>query len=202
MPIQILSPSRSEEAAAVLAEAFYDYPVMRFVLGPDGDYGRRLQTLIGFFVAARVLREELVLGVTEADHRLAAVALVSLPGPRPVPDELVRRREVVWHELGGAERARYEAFGQASQRFELESPHHHLNMIGVRPAHAGTGLARVLLDQVHQLADHDPGSSGVTLSTEDPRNLPLYERFGYQHRGYARVAPELETWSFFRPARA
>lgn len=202
MPVQVLSPARSEEAVAVLAEAFVDYPVMRFVLGPDGDYPVRLHILIGFFVAARILREELVLGVTESDHRLAAVALVSLPGPRPVPDELVRRREEVWQELGSAERARYEAFGQASQRFDLEPPHHHLNMIGVRPASAGTGLARVLLDQVHALADKDAGSCGVTLSTEAPHNVPLYERFGYQQRGHARIAPELETWSFFRPARA
>lgn len=202
MPVQVLPSARSEEAVAVLAEAFLDYPVMRFVLGPDGDYPGRLYTLIGFFVAARVLREELVLAVTGADHRLAAVALVSLPGPRPVPDTLLRRREDVWRELGSAERARYEAFAQASQRFDLEAPHHHLNMIGVRPALAGTGLGRVLLDHVHQLADRDEGSSGVTLSTEAPRNVPLYERFGYRRRGHARIAPALETWSFFRPARA
>lgn len=66
----------------------------------------------------------------------------------------------------------------------------------------GPALPRVLLDHVHQLADHDPDSSGVTLSTEGSRNVPPYERFGYQHRGYARIAPELETWSFYRPARA
>lgn len=201
MPVQILPSDRTDEAVAVLAEAFFDYPVMRFVLGQDGDYLRRLHTLIGFFVAARVLREELVLAVTEKEHRLAAVALVSLPGPRPAPDELLRRREEVWRELGSAERARYEAFGQAGHRFDLEPPHHHLNMIGVRPARAGTGLARALLDHVHALADQDAGSCGVTLSTEAPHNVPLYQRFGYQRRGHARIAPELETWSFFRPAR-
>ncbi len=202
MPVQRLPPSRSTEAAAILAAAFFDYPVMRFVLGQAGDYPRRLHTLIGFFVAARVLREDLVLGVADENEHLAAVALVSLPGERPTPDALAHRREAVWQELGSAERTRYDAFGEASRRFDLEAPHHHLNMIGVHPAHAGTGLARVLLEHVHKLADRDAGSRGVTLSTEAPRNVALYERFGYQRRGYARVAPELETWSFFRPARA
>lgn len=201
MPVQQLPPARTADSVAVLAEAFFDYPVMRYVLGQAGDYSHRLHTLIGFFVAARVLRAEPVLGIVE-DDRLAAVALVSLPGERPAPEALAQRREAVWQELGAAERARYEAFGQASHQFDLAEPHHHLNMIGVRPSHAGRGLARRLLDHVHDLADRDAGSCGTTLSTEAPRNVTLYERFGYQRRGHARVSPELETWSFFRPARA
>ena len=39
---------------------------------------------------------------------------------------------------------------------------------------------------------------GVTLTTEDPSNVPLYEHFGYQVVGHARVAPGLESWGFFR----
>lgn len=39
------------EAAApvtgTLGEAFANYPVMRYVLGPGGDYAERLRTLIG-----------------------------------------------------------------------------------------------------------------------------------------------------------
>jgi hypothetical protein len=39
----------------------------------------------------------------------------------------------------------------------------------------------------------------VTLSTEDPANVPLYQHFGYQVTGHTRVAPALEAWVFFRP---
>ena len=198
MTVNVVPAAEPEEAVAVLCEAFFDYPVMRHVLGAKPDYTRRLRSLIGFFVAARVLRQDLILGVSDEARRLVAVALVTLPGERPVPDELSVRREAVWQELGTAERARYEAFGAASHQFDLDAPHHHLNMIGVQTSHAGRGLARTLLDHVHGLADADPGSSGVTLSTETSRNVALYEHFGYRRLGYARVALDLETWAFFR----
>lgn len=202
MAITVLSSTHSDSALDVLCEAFTDYPVMRHVLGPAPGYPHRLHTLIGLFLAARVLREDLVLGVTDAADRLAAVALVTLPGERAAPEDLAIRREAVWRELGTGERARYDAFGEASHQFDIHAPHHHLNMIGVRPSHVGHGLARILLDHVHGLAEADPGSSGVTLSTETGHNVRLYEHFGYQRLGYARVAADLETWAFFRPAHS
>jgi hypothetical protein len=88
----------------VLCDAFHDYPVMRYVLGPSNDYDRRLRTLIGVFVAARVLRQELVLGVHDERGSLAAVGLVTLPGERDAPEALLLRREAVWRELGAVER--------------------------------------------------------------------------------------------------
>ena len=52
--VEELPADRAEEAVAVLCDSFYDYPVMRHVIGEAGDdYDMRLQTLIGFFVAAR-----------------------------------------------------------------------------------------------------------------------------------------------------
>jgi GNAT superfamily N-acetyltransferase len=198
--MNLLLPDQTDDAVTVLCDAFHDYPVMRYVLGPSGEYDRRLRSLIGFFVAARVLRDELLLGVHDEAGILAAVALVTLPGDRNAPEPLLLRREALWRELGDVERKRYEAFGDAAGRLAVEAPHHHLNMIGVRRSHAGRGFARQLLHAVHDLSEADPNSCGVTLSTEDPRNLPLYHKFGYRLLGQARVADELETWSLFRPA--
>lgn len=47
---------------------------------------------------------------------------------------------------------------------------------------------------------------GVSLHTENPGNVALYEHFGYEVTGRGRVAPELEAWILFgpspRPARS
>jgi GNAT superfamily N-acetyltransferase len=193
-----VAPEDTDEAVTVLCDAFRDYPVMRYVLGSADDYGRRLRMLIGFFVSARVFREEPVLGIHDQDGTLAAVSLVTLPGERPVPQALSIRRESVWKELGPAERERYEAFGTACAQFGVESPHHHLNMIGVRRSHVGRGLGRKLLEVIHQMSDADDSSAGVSLSTESAHNLRLYEHFGYRQLGHAVVGPGLETWAFFR----
>lgn len=198
MQIHVLDPERAALVLDVLCESFHDYPVMRFVLGTGPDYDARLRTLIGLFVAARVARGDLVLGISGPGGRLAAAALVNLPG-NPTPAVWFDAgREAVWRELGAAERARYEAYGLASHAFDPAAPHHHLGMIGVRRASQGTGLARVLLEAVHAAAEAHPDSTGVSLTTELPRNVPLYEHFGYRVVGHTRIAPELETWSLFR----
>jgi GNAT superfamily N-acetyltransferase len=198
-PIQTLPPERTDDIVAVLCDAFYDYPVMRFVLGPDGDYAERLTSLVGFFVAARALRGEPMLGAIDRDKVLAGVAIMSIPGESPAPPALVERRVAVWTELGAAERQRYEAYGNACLRFRMAQPHHHLNMIGVRRALAGTGVGKALLTAVYDYALADPESAGVSLDTEKVSNVELYQHCGWRVIGRARITDELETWGMFRP---
>lgn len=198
MNVRTLPPESADAVLDTLCDAFHEYPVMRFVLGTKAGFDARLRTLIGLFVAARVARGDLLLGIPAPDGGLVAAALVNLPG-NPTPAAWFEaRREAVWGELGQDERRRYEAFGNASHAHDPTTPHHHLGMIGVRCTAQGTGLARYLLEAVHVAAAGHPDSRGVSLTTELPRNVPLYEHFGYRVMGHARVAPELETWSMFR----
>lgn len=193
-----MSAAQAQHVVAVLCDAFHDYPVMRFVLEPvAGDYDRHLHTLVNLFVMARAYREEPILGIFDGAE-LVAAATLTLPGKRQPPTEFTRLREAVWRELGEAARLRYEAFGKATQAFDIGRPHYHLNMIGARRSHAGRGLARLLLDAVHAMSSRDPVSLGVTLTTEDFRNVSLYRHFGYQVVGHARVDAQLETWRLFR----
>ena len=53
---------RADEVIGVLCNAFADYPIMRYVLGKEGDYAARLRTLIGFFAGARFLRKDAIIG--------------------------------------------------------------------------------------------------------------------------------------------
>lgn len=202
--VQRLAPRDAPAVVDVFCDAFRDYPVMRWVVGPAGDeYADRLRTLIGFFVAARALRDEPLLGI--ATHgRLVAAATVSFPGHGEEPPGLDTLRQATWLELGADTRARYERCGAVWQAFEVGVPHVHLNMIGVRPSAQGQGLARCLLAHVHEIARATPHAEGVTLSTEAAANVSFYRKAGYEVVGHARVAPELETWGFFRrePPRA
>ena len=182
----------------VLSEAFFDYPVMRFVLGADAvDYEHGLKTLVHYFVEARVLRGEVLLGIGQRES-LNGAALVSRPGGPPSPLALDDLRECVWAELGPSARARYDSFAAACAPFELETPHIHLNMISVRRAAKGKGLGRRLIEHVHLMSREDAGSEGVTLTTEDEANVPLYRHFGYEIVGHATVGWGLNTWGFFR----
>lgn len=192
------------EIVSVLSDAFHDYPVMRYVLGPDAPgsgapYNVRLHRLVQLFVSNRAYRDEPMMGIRSDTGALVAAAVMSVPAsPHPRP-AYIALRESVWAELGADARARYDAYVTAAQFFAGVGPHHHLNMIGVRRAQQRVGLARELLAAVHTLATDDPASGGVSLTTERAENLPFYEHFGYKVIGHGRVSADLETWGMFRP---
>lgn len=185
----------------VMVDAFRDYPLMRFVAGPSADLADWVPPLVDLFVTRRFRRGGPLLGVRDpATGALAAAAALTLPVEPAPPPELVAWVEQVWQALGPDARARYDRYAAAWPSIDPR-PHHHLNMIGVRRAHAGRGLARHLLEAVHALADADPQSAGVSLTTEVARNVTLYQHFGYTVVGHQRITPDLETWAFFRPRR-
>lgn len=196
MRIVRFSDADAPRITAVLCEAFAGYPVMRFVLGDED--GERLARLIGMFVLARVYRGEPLLGVN-IESRIAAVAIASHPGGGPSPEAFRALRAEVWRELGAAAEARYDAYGEGLASFPFDFPHVHLNMVGVLPSFRGRGLARLLIDEVQRISMARPESRGVTLTTEDPANVPFYEKLGFEVVGRAHLAPDLESWGFFRP---
>lgn len=201
LPLATLHHDRSHEAVDVLADAFHDYPVMRYVIGVDGeDYDRRLRLLIGVFVGRRVAHGHPIVAV-EQDGAALGVATLTPPGEHgtPASPEFEARRDVLWRELGEAAKARMDALVAIWERLAIPGPQWHLNMLGVRGSHAGRGLGRRLLDEVHRISRDDPGSAGVSLSTELPSNVLLYEHCGYQVRHHERVTEDLETWILFRP---
>ncbi len=193
-----LTPDDADAIRDVFCDAFGDYPVMRFVLGDAPGYPERLRRLIGFFVAARLVREEPLYGIRDGSGTLLGAAILSWTGPQDPSPALERLREETWAALGGAERARYDAYGVAAGAMVPADPHWHLNMIGVRRGHAGRGLGGRLLDAVRDHAARDPRARGVSLATELAGNVTLYQRFGYRVLGHARVDEGLETWGMFR----
>ncbi len=93
-----LSQENIKEVADVLCEAFYNYPVMKYVLGEKEDYDNRLRKMVTFFVSARALRKEPLLGIYNSENKLVAAAAVTLPGEIPSPPELLKLRYELWEE--------------------------------------------------------------------------------------------------------
>lgn len=180
-----------------LCEAFADYPVMRYVLGPDGDYRDRLRTLVGFFLLARVLRKDPILAVYDGDT-VIGVAVCTLPG-LPGPPDMEEAQRWTWDTLGADARERYGQWVQIWGPLNVADPNIHVNMLGVPPRFQGRGLGRRLLEQVHAISREHPDSRGTSLTTESAGNVPFHERLGYRIVGHGRIAPGLESWGFFRP---
>ena len=194
-----LAPERVEDVIDVMTDAFLDYPLMPWVVGPAGEGATRIRRLIAFFIKRRALKGGPMFGVFDGECLVAAAALTMPIEPAPPPGITALEIEV-WRELGEGPRQRYQAYAEATAKFFMGlGPHHHLNMIGVRSSHKGQGLARPLLEAVQRLSETDPASSGVSLTTELERNLTLYQHFGYSVIAQNEVAgAPFCTWGLFR----
>lgn len=198
MEVLNLSLNSIPEITDVLCEAFYNYPVMKYVLGETEDYDIRLRKTITFFISARALRNEPMLGIYNSESQPVAAAVVTLPGDVKSPEELLMRREVLWTELGSEEKARYENYGNVASGMLPKEPHHHLNMMGVRNTYQGKGLARQLINAVEELVSAHPKSTGVSLNTEVEANVNFYLHLGFELLGKAEVDKDIVTWGFFK----
>jgi hypothetical protein len=181
----------------VLCDSFADYPVMRFILGSELNYSRRLKILINFFVMARIYREEVVFGLGDST-KLSGVALTSNPNKEVKIAELIDLRNSVWQRLGPETLKRYQMFNDVWAQFNIDVPHIHLNMIGIKFEDQGKGYANKLMAQVNILSKSDPVSEGISLTTEDPAKVSFYQYLGYNLIGEARVYKEIKTWGFFK----
>jgi GNAT superfamily N-acetyltransferase len=175
---------------------------MQYVLGEHAAaYGNaHLHRLVDLFTRNRLLRGEPMLGIHDG-ARLVAVALVSNPLVTITSDALSSMRAAAWQDLGEPARLRYQAYGDACRVFDVDAPHIHVNMIGVRQALKGKGLGRRLMTEVDRLALSDPDCAGITLTTEVPANVKFYEHLGYENTGQTVIAPGLTSWGFFRRVR-
>ncbi len=195
--VEEVSAEALDDLVEVFRDAFFDYPMMRFIIGvPDPDYETKLRLLLDFLCRARFLRGDIVLAAMR-DRSMIGVASLVRPDSIAAP-ELENYRQRLWEELGESARSRYEAFGEATGPLSVVEPHYHLSLLGVRRSEIGKGVGRVLLDAVHLRSKADPESTGVSLTTETLDNVALYEHVGYQVQG--RVGIDWVTsWTLFRP---
>ena len=194
----ILNNENIFEITDVLCEAFYNYPVMKYVLGENGEYDNRLCKIVTFFVSNRALRNEPMFGIYNEENKLVAAATVTLPGEISNPEELIKLRDKTWVEIGLEEKTRYENYGKVASGLLPKEPHHHLNMIGVRNTYQGKGFARQLVNKVEDLVKDHPTSTGLSLNTEVEANVNFYLHLGFNLVGQANVDKNIITWGFFK----
>ncbi|MGC9322130.1 MAG: GNAT family N-acetyltransferase [Kosmotogaceae bacterium] len=79
----------------------------------------------------------------------------------------------------------------------IQERHLHLIFIAVSPASQGKGIGRQLL----RLFTSEADSRGIPcyLETQNPSNLGFYESFGFSVVKEIEISPELRSWSMVRP---
>lgn len=90
---------------------------------------------------------------------------------------------------------------RAMHKAHAPQPHYYLSILAVAPEAQGKGLASRLVKPILALADEQ--SRGAYLETMNPRNVAIYEHFGFACVEEYRVPrSDLTVWALYRPPRA
>ncbi|ETW21435.1 GNAT family N-acetyltransferase [Mycobacterium gastri] len=168
------------DLSRTLARAFYDDPVMTWLLPDDKS---RLAHLHRVF-ATMTRHHHLARGGVEVACEGAGVGAAALWDP-PNQWRETRRAELTmtpaFLRVFGFRGATARAVQEAMKRAHPEEPHWYLAVIGSDPGVRGRGFGQTLMRS--RLDRCDAEYCPAYLESSKPENIPYYERFGFTVTG-------------------
>ena len=190
------TPGRGDRTAvcAMLADAFQDDPVMRFIFPDAADRRRRLPR---FFA---ILHDgDGAHGARFVTPGGEAATLWRAPGQGHLRWAEKLRHGLPWLHAAGFNLPRALAVSAASDANHPDEPHWYLHIAGCAPSRQGKGFGRAAIQSGLDRADGDGVAAYVETANET--NLPLYERLGFAVTHQWAVPNGPAHWSLLRPAR-
>ena len=167
---------RADAATSVITLAFSTDPVARWTYPDPDQYLQFFPQFIRAF-AGKSFEQ----GTAYLAPDFAGAALWLGPGVEPNEDALLG---LIWESTSSdVQKDLFPMFEQMAG-FHPDSPHWYLPMIGVEPSRQGSGVGSALLQ--HSLANCDADGLPAYLESSSPKNIPLYERFGFEQIGVIR----------------
>ena len=189
--IHAAGPDERERVMHTIMLAFSSDPLTRFAAPDAADF-------LGGFAEFTT-----VFGGGAFDHKTACVAnhgeaaaLWFPPGIEPASEQL----EAIMPNAIRADRLEdmagvFEGMGQ----YHPHEEHWYLPLIGADPAHLGKGLGSALMK--YACARIDADGMPAYLESSNPRNISLYERYGFEVMGEIRSGAAPVVTPMYRAAR-
>lgn len=198
-----LDPKNKKKAAAVVAAAFFNYPMFTFYF-PDEK--KRLKELPWYM--EQVLNCALRYGDVYTTSEILGVVFTLPPGHTKISQSEYLQNGFLLTPLvlGLKDFARSqecEAFvAETHERLMKDRPHYYLWGLTVDPKVKRQGVGSALLKKVLDIADAE--KMPMYLETHDKNNVPYYQGKGFSLISSEKFAHfELETWCLLRePALA
>ena len=163
----------SNDAAGVIGVitlAFSSDPMARWSSPDPGTYLATFPSLVRAFGG-----EALTAGTAYFAEGYAGAALWLPPGIHPDEQTMI---ELVEKMAPEAIKADMFTIFELMDKFHPKEPHWYLPMIGVDPTRQGNGVGSSLMKHSLEICDRD--NLIAYLESSNPRNISLYERYGFK----------------------
>jgi GNAT superfamily N-acetyltransferase len=187
MEVKIIALARNDiqKSGGILGKAFQNDPAMLMMPAESGAE-ERIESSAKLFVNQLLacLRNGSPMIVKDTTRILSAFSLYP-PGTYPIPlTEQIKMILVTVLKASLFSRQTWLALNRGIKLLDEmkkkhpKNPHYYLEVLGVEPSYQGKGIGSMILKSINEKADKE--GVGCYLETAQPRNLPLYKRFGYQ----------------------
>jgi GNAT superfamily N-acetyltransferase len=172
-PIRTATAGDRPRILATLTAAFAADPAVRWMYPDDAQFRRHFPGFVLAFAGGSIEA-----GCAHYGAGFDGAALWLPPGAEPDEDALGAHLEQTTR---GADQAALFAVLEEMGSYHPREPHWYLPLIGVRPEAQGQGLGGALLRHTLQHCDRD--RLPAYLESSNPRNVPLYQRHGFELLG-------------------
>jgi GNAT superfamily N-acetyltransferase len=164
----------------VLARAFYDDPVMNYMLPDDNARANALPPMFATLTRNHFIAR----GGSEVASRggvIGAATLWDPPGQRKSSrwEELRMMPTLAWHFHSRAKQTK--TLGRLMEEAHPEEPHWYLMVIGSDPSVRGAGFGQALMGSRLDRCDDERAPAYLEASEESL--VPYYNRFGFEQIG-------------------
>lgn len=190
--MQIRTATRADEARLLdtITLAFAADPIVRYWFRSSSDF---LQWWRQFVLALG--ERGLDADACDVTDDFEGVALWLPPGVEPDPQR-VGALDLPGNDQSAEVSAK---FRTEMDRYHPTDPHWYLWTLGVDPRCQDRGIGSALLK--HRLAQIDAAGAMAYLEASDPKNVPFYERHGFEAMGVIEVEDIPPLTPMIRPAR-
>lgn len=186
-----MGPIERDPVMGILALAFSNDPAVRYMFPTTAGYLANFNRL-----ATAMAGSALAAGTAYVADDGAAAALWLAPGVEGDGEAI---GALVGETVAPERQGVLAQVGEEMGRFHPREPHWYLSMIGVDPSRQGQGLGAALLKA--GLARCNADGLPAYLESSSPKNVPLYERHGFEVIGLIKPGDHPGLIPMYRPAR-
>jgi ribosomal protein S18 acetylase RimI-like enzyme len=191
--IKLATPQDRIQVCNMLAAAFQDDPVMKFIF-PDKTV--REKRLPGFFTV--IFDGDGLWGPRFVTASLEAATLWRPAGRGQLSFWEKASQSLPWVRAAGMALGRALQVSAASDANHPAEPHWYLHIAGCSPEHQGRGFGTAAIRAGLMRADQDGVAS--YLETANEANIGYYEALGFRVTHDWHIAKGPKNWSMLRPA--